>query len=65
MDPRFNQAKHQRDLEEAHIEELDHYLDVFYEENIEAKVFASRKILLLVLDHNNMEYLLTHGKSWF
>jgi hypothetical protein len=36
-------------------------LEAFYEESLEAKIAASRKILLLTMDFKNMEFLLNHG----
>jgi hypothetical protein len=49
------------EMENASLNQLDAYLEVFYEEDIETKIVATRKILLLTLDIKNMEYLLNHG----
>ena len=49
------------EIEEANIAYLDEYLEAFYEEQIEPKIAAARKILLLILDFRNLEYLLEHG----
>ena len=48
-------------IEEADIDHLDQYLESFYEDNAEAKISSSRKILLLILDFKNLNYLLSHG----
>jgi hypothetical protein len=52
-----------QEIEEANIHYLDHYLEIFYEDNIEAKIAATRKILILTLDMNNLEFLLNHGNN--
>jgi hypothetical protein len=36
-------------------------LDAFYDERLEPKIVASRKILMLTMDFKNMEFLLNHG----
>lgn len=47
----------------ADIHYLDEYVEAFYEENLEAKVEASHKILVLSLDYSNLEYMLNHGNK--
>ena len=37
-------------MEEAHLKNLEDYLDCFYEDNIEIKIQSSRKMLLLTID---------------
>jgi len=49
-----------KEIEEADIAYLDEYLEAFYEEQVEPKIAAARKILLLILDFRNLEYLLDH-----
>ena len=49
------------DVVHADMNYLDDYIEAFYYENIEAKVEASHKILLLSLDYNNLEFMLNHG----
>ena len=49
------------EFEEANIGYLDEYLEAFYEESVEAKIAAARKILLLILDLGNLEAMLNHG----
>jgi len=49
------------DVEEANIAYLDEYLEAFYEDKAEPKIAAARKILLLILDFRNLEFLLDHG----
>mmetsp|Transcript_39500 Transcript_39500/g.35276 ORF Transcript_39500/g.35276 Transcript_39500/m.35276 type:complete len:138 (-) Transcript_39500:1607-2020(-) len=48
------------DVVHADMNYLDDYIEAFYYENIEAKVEASHKILLLSLDYNNLEFMLNH-----
>jgi len=48
------------DVEEANIAYLDEYLEAFYEDKAEPKIAAARKILLLILDFRNLEFLLDH-----
>ena len=50
-----------RDIDEANINDLDDYIQYYYEENIDHKIEATRKILLLTLDMKNIEILLNHG----
>lgn len=45
----------------ASIDELEHILETFYEDDIEKKVVAARKGLDLLLDVNHLEELLNHG----
>ncbi len=52
---------YQNGIEEANIARLDEYLEAFYEEQTKPKIAAARKILLLLLDMNNLEILLEHG----
>jgi hypothetical protein len=47
--------------EEANIDDLDQYLEAFYEDDIGKKILASRKVLLLLLEVKNLEDLLSHG----
>jgi hypothetical protein len=47
-------------IEQASINRIDEYLESFYEDDTEAKVSSSRKILLLVLDFNNIQLILSH-----
>lgn len=49
-----------RDIDEANINDLDDYIQYYYEENIDHKIEATRKILLLTLDMKNIEILLNH-----
>lgn len=51
--------------DDADINLLDDYLQEFYEEKIENKIIASRKILLLTLDVPNIERFFNHGKNIF
>jgi hypothetical protein len=51
-----------QEYDDARIEDLDEYIEVFYEDKIDLKVTASRKILLLTLDMKNIEILYNHGK---
>lgn len=51
------------DIDEANINDLDDYIQYYYEENIDHKIEATRKILLLTLDMKNIEILLNHGIS--
>jgi hypothetical protein len=53
------------DFNSIFIEELDSYIESFYEESIDVKVKASIKILYLCLSNENMEYMLQHGKDYF
>jgi hypothetical protein len=49
------------DIGDVRIEELDEYLEAFYEDNMDAKVLAAKRILFLTLDLNNLEILMGHG----
>lgn len=40
---------------------LSECLDAFYDEKLESKIVASRRILMLTMDFKNMEFLLNHG----
>jgi len=48
-------------MDDADINEIDEYIGQYYEENIDNKIAATRKILLLTLDFKNIEILLNHG----
>ena len=41
--------------------DLDDYVGYYYEDNLDNKIAATRKILLLTLDFKNIEMLLNHG----
>ena len=45
-------------MEEAHLNQLDQYLDDFYEDSLEVKTQSARKLLLLTIDMQNTEFLL-------
>lgn len=45
-------------------EALNECLDAFYDERLEPKIVAARKILMLTMDFKNMEFLLNHGKRF-
>lgn len=49
--------KKDNDLKEASIEQIDKYLDCFYEDSFETKVKGARMILYLSMDPMNMEHL--------
>ena len=40
---------------------LDECLEAFYDDSMEAKIVASRRILIMAMDFKNMEFLLNHG----
>jgi hypothetical protein len=44
--------------------QLEQFLEAFYEEKLEAKIVASKNILLLTMDFKNLEFLLNHGTSF-
>lgn len=46
----------------AALNQLDEYVGSFYEEALEAKIAASKKILELFQDFGNLEALLEHGR---
>ncbi len=46
---------------EPSIHHLDSYIEIFFEEKLEPKIDAARRILELTLDMKNIEYLLSHG----
>jgi hypothetical protein len=51
----------QINFESIFIEDLDSYIEMFYEEAVEQKIKGSISILYLCLSNENMEYMLQHG----
>ena len=54
-----------QDTDEANINDIDEYIGYYYEDNIDYKVAATRKILLLILIFKNIEIILNHGMYIF
>ncbi len=52
-------------MEEAQIEDIDSYVEVFYEDKLELKVSAAKKILFLTLDLKNIDIILSHGRNCY
>ena len=50
-------------MEQASLDQLDAYREALYEDSLEIKIAACRKILLLTLDMKNIEELLNHGTT--
>lgn len=42
------------------IENLDSYLELFYDENVDVKTKGAMSLLCLCFSHENMEYMLDH-----
>ena len=43
-----------------HIDALEDYIEMFYDEAVESKVKGAQSILYLCLSNENMEYMLEH-----
>ena len=48
-------------MEQVSVEELEKYLEVLYEDNIEKKISFAKQMLMLALDPSNIEFILNHG----
>ena len=48
------------DFSKVNIEDLDNYIQMFYEEDIQEKLKAAQSVLYLCLSNENMEIMLEH-----
>ena len=48
------------DFNKVHIDLIDDYIQLFYEEQVDAKVRGAQSILYLCLSNENMEFMLGH-----
>ena len=48
------------DFNSVHIELIDNYLEMFYDESVDVKTQGAMSLLYLCFSHENMEYMLEH-----
>jgi hypothetical protein len=53
-------SKAKVDFNQVRIENLDNYLEMFYDEQVETKTEGAMCLLYLCFSHENMEYMLDH-----
>ena len=60
MDRASKAAKAKVDFNKVSIDDLDDYIQLFYEESVEQKSKGAQSILFLCLSNENMEIMLEH-----